>query len=156
MESAINNNNVAVHADNKTTALHNEANKETAFLKDATFTAAQNENDTSLRNPRSMYDLVMLYFDSFSFNKQFDAYIKTVQENTLLEQKITTDELNKIENMTIPPYADTVPNILIKTKQAWGNIIFGKSKFNNNDLFYISITLIIIAVLYILLSYIFT
>jgi hypothetical protein len=155
MQDAINPNNIAVRADTTTRNEHIAANRETAFLKDATFDAARQENDTPIGTPRSMYDKVMLYFDEFAFNKQFDDYIKTVQQNTLLQQKITTNDLNEIANADIPPYADTLPHILINTKNAWKNIVLGKSNFDNNDVFYVAITFIIVALLYILLQYIF-
>lgn len=156
MKTAIKNDeNIAVRADNTTRNEHTAFNQETDFLANATREAG-NKNFGELVTQNTMYANVNKYFDPYAFNQNFEDYIKKVDEDNKLRQKINTTELNELENLQIPPYKQSVEQILIKNKETWKNIVTGKSSYSNNDLFYIAITLIAIAVLYILLSYVFT
>ena len=134
----IGNENFAVHTD---------------FLAKSTLDAGKDNNG----RPTTMYDNVGKYFDPFEFNKNFDKYIKTVEESRLVSQSIDTNELTNMENVEVKPYQLPISKILINTKRTWFNIFKGNvNGFDNNQLFYIASTFLVIAVLYILLSYIFT
>jgi hypothetical protein len=71
-------------------------------------------------------------------------------------------DLNKVENIEIQPYDLPLNKILINTKNTWFNmyddVLNRKNPITNLDFksfFYIGITLIIVVILYVLLSYIF-
>ena len=124
----------------------------TTFLSNATLDAGKGPNG----RPTTMYDNVGKYFDPYEFNKNFDKYIKTVEKSRLLDQSISTSELSNMENVNIQPYQLPISKILINTKRTWYDILTGDTNgFDNNQLFYIALTFLIIAILYLLLSYIF-
>ncbi len=118
-----------------------------------------------LKENISMYDNRGKYFDSYLFNKKFDEYIENRNKERLLKEKVKLYDLNKVENIRVNPYDLPINKILINTKTTWfdmyDNLISGRKIINPEDpkqldsFFYIGITLIVIAILYIMLSYIF-
>ena len=124
-------------------------NVDTNFLSKATLDAGKDNNG----RPTTIYDNVGKYFDQFEFNKNFEKYIKTVDNEILLNEKINTNDLNTLENAKINPYDLPVSEILINTKNTWINIV--KNKQSNDKFFYVALTFIIIAIMYIILAYIF-
>ncbi len=116
-----------------------------------------------LKDNISMYDNRGKYFDQYLFNKKFDEYIDQKNKERLLKEKVTLYDLNKVENIKINPYDLPLNKLLINTKNTWFNMYDdlsnGKDPTKNLDftsLFYIGITLIVIVILYVLLSFIFS
>ncbi len=115
-----------------------------------------------LKDNISMYDNRGKYFDQYLFNKKFDEYIEQKNKERLLKEKVRLYDLNRIENIQVQPYELPLNKILINTKQTWFNmyddVTNGKSPFVNlnfNSYFYIGMTLIVITLLFIMLTYIF-
>lgn len=111
----------------------------------------------------SMYDNRGKYFDQFLFNAKFDEYIDEKNKERLLKEKVKLYDLNKVENIEIQPYDLPLNKILINTKNTWFNmyddVSNGKNPTKNlnfKSYFYIGVTLIVITILYIFLSYIFS
>ncbi len=116
-----------------------------------------------LKDNISMYDNRGKYFDQYLFNKKFDEYIDQKNKERLLKEKVRLYDLNKVENIKINPYDLPLNKLLINTKNTWFNMYDdlsnGKDPTKNLDftsLFYIGITLIVIVILYVLLSFIFS
>jgi hypothetical protein len=124
--------------------------KETDYLALQTKTAGLDAQG----RPQTMYDNLGKYYDPFEFNKNFDSYIDKVEKDRLETQNILTDELDKIENTKIYPYELPISKILVNTKNTWLDLFTGN--ITNDSIFYIAITFILISILYIYLSYIFT
>lgn len=110
----------------------------------------------------TMYDNRGKYFDSYLFNQRFDQYIKEQNEKRLLNQKVQLYDLDRIDNIQIEPYQLPLDKLLINFKNVWfkffDDIINLKNpmiELTTNNLFYFGITLIVIFILYIMLSYIF-
>jgi hypothetical protein len=115
-----------------------------------------------LQDNISMYDNRGKYFDQFLFNAKFDEYIDEKNKERLLKEKVKLYDLNKVENIEIQPYDLPLNKILINTKNTWFNmyddISNGKNPTKNlnfKSYFYIGVTLIVITILYVFLSYIF-
>ena len=118
-----------------------------------------------LKENLSMYDNRGKYFDAFLFNKKFDEYIEQKNKERLLKEKVKLYDLNKVENIKVNPYDLPLNKLLINTKTTWfdmyDNLVSGRKIINPDDpdqldsFFYIGITLIVVAILYIMLSYIF-
>ncbi len=118
-----------------------------------------------LKENVSMYDNRGKYFDSYLFNKKFDEYIEKKNKERLLKEKVNLYDLNKVENIKVNPYDLPLNKILINTKTTWfdmyDNLVSGRKIINPDDpeqldsFFYIGITLIVIAILYIMLTYVF-
>ncbi len=111
----------------------------------------------------SMYDNRGKYFDSYLFNKEFDEYIQKQDKRRILEQEFKATDLENIVNKVPKPYELSLKDILFNTKNTWIIIIskFKKKKFNVdgldiNSIFYIGITFIVIALLYILVFLMFS
>ncbi len=122
-----------------------------------------NSAPTSEELLKGMYNNRGKYFDSALFNKAFDAYINEQTKDRLLNEKVKLDDLNRIENIKVQPYQLPLNDILINTKNTWLDIINKTSEgknvfenFNYESTFYIGMTFIIIALLYILIYFIFT
>jgi hypothetical protein len=116
-----------------------------------------------LKDNISMYDNRGKYFDQYLFNKKFDEYIDQKNKERLLKEKVRLYDLNKVENIKINPYDLPLNKLLINTKNTWFNMYDdlsnGKDPTKNLDftsLFYIGITLIVVVILYVLLSFIFS
>ena len=115
-----------------------------------------------LQDNISMYDNRGKYFDQYLFNKKFDEYVEQKNKERLLKEKVRLYDLNKVENIEIQPYDLPLNKILINTKNTWFNmyddVLNKKNPIKSLDFksfFYIGITLIIVVILYVLLSYIF-
>ena len=115
-----------------------------------------------LKDNISMYDNKGKFFDQYLFNKKFDDYIDEKNKERLLKEKVRLYDLNKVENIKINPYDLPINKLLINTKNTWFNmyddLTNGKDPTKNLDftsLFYIGITLVVIVILYVLLSFIF-
>jgi hypothetical protein len=111
---------------------------------------------------KGMYNNRGKYFDSAKFNKAFDVYIEEQTKDRLLNQKVKLDDLNKVENIKIQPYQLPLNDILINTKNTWLNIKNNASEgrnilddLNYDSTFYIAITFIIIALLYVMIYFLF-
>jgi len=118
--------------------------------------------DNYLKTNISMYDNRGKYFDTYLFNQKFDQYIKNKNDERLLKQKVQLYDLDRVENIQIAPYQLPLDKLLINLKNVWfelfDNIIQSSNPLDNfttNNLFYYGISLIIIFLLYIMLSYIF-
>ena len=82
-----------------------------------------------------------------------------------MKEKVKLNELNEVENIRINPYDLPLNQLLINLKDTWfdmyDNAISGRKIINPEDpnqtdsFFYIGVTLIVVALLYIVLSYIF-
>lgn len=118
-----------------------------------------------LKENVSMYDNRGKYFDPYLFNQKFDEYIEKKNKERLLKEKVKLNELNNVENIRVNPYDLPLNQLLINLKNTWfdmyDNAINGRKIINIDDpnqidsFFYIGITLIVVALLYIILSYIF-
>jgi hypothetical protein len=111
----------------------------------------------------SMYDNRGKYFDAYLFNKEFDEYIQKQSRRRILEQEFKATDLNNIVNNVPKPYELSLKDILFNIKNTWIIIIskYKKKEYNLdgldfNSIFYIGITFIVIALLYILVFLIFS
>jgi hypothetical protein len=111
----------------------------------------------------SMYDNRGKYFDAYLFNKDFDEYIQIQSRRRILEQEFKATDLNNIVNNVPKPYELSLMNILFNIKNTWIIIISKYKKkeynldgFDFNSIFYIGITFIVVALLYILVFLIFS
>jgi hypothetical protein len=118
--------------------------------------------DEYLKTNISMYDNRGKYFDTYLFNQKFDKYIKQKNDERVLKQKVQTYDLDRIDNIQIAPYQLPLDKLLINFKNVWfslfDDLINSKNPIDNfttTNLFYYGISLIIIFILYIMLSYIF-
>ena len=119
------------------------------------------KSPTSEELLKNMYNNRGKYFDSAQFNKAFDVYIEEQTKDRLLNQKVKLDDLNRIENIKIPPTQLPLKDLFINLKRAWSNffnnLFRGKNIFGNtDDSFYFGLTFIIIALLYLIISFIFS
>ena len=115
-----------------------------------------------MKSNESMYDNRGKYFDTYLFNQKFDQYIKQKNAERLLKEKVQLYDLDAIENIQVQPYELPLNKLLINFKNVWFNffddIINLKNPFDNittDNMFYFGVTLIVIFILYIMLSYIF-
>ena len=120
----------------------------------------ERKSPTSEELLKDMYNNRGKYFDSVQFNKAFDVYIEEQTKDRLLNQKVKLDDLNRIENIKIPPTQLPLKDLFINIKKAWtnlfNNLFNGKKIFDNtDDSFYFGLTFIIIALLYLIISFIF-
>ena len=120
----------------------------------------ERKSPTSEELLKNMYNNRGKYFDPVQFNKAFDVYIEEQTKDRLLNQKVKLDDLNRIENIKIPPTQLPLKDLFINIKKAWSNFfnnLFGGKKVfvNSEDSFYFGLTFIIIALLYLIISFIF-
>ena len=120
----------------------------------------ERKSPTSEELLKNMYNNRGKYFDPVQFNKAFDVYIEEQTKDRLLNQKVKLDDLNRIENIKIPPTQLPLKDLFINIKKAWSNFfnnLFGGKKIfgNTDDSFYFGLTFIIIALLYLIISFIF-
>lgn len=115
-----------------------------------------------LKDNKSMYNNNGKYFDPYLFNRKFDDYIKNETEETLLEGRIRTNDLNYLENIKVEPYELPLNKIMINIKNMWfslfDNIISENNpfeNFNNDKIFYMAISLVTISLLFIFLYTVF-
>jgi hypothetical protein len=121
----------------------------------------ERKSPTSEELLKNMYNNRGKYFDSAQFNKAFDVYIEEQTKDRLLNQKVKLDDLNRIENIKIPPTQLPLKNLFINIKKAWNNFfnnLFNQKNIfsNTDDFFYFGLTLIIIALLYLIINFIFS
>ena len=120
----------------------------------------ERKSPTSEELLKNMYNNRGKYFDPVQFNKAFDVYIEEQTKDRLLNQKVKLDDLNRIENIKIPPTQLPLKDLFVNIKRAWSNLfnnLFrGKNVFDNtDDSFYFGLTFIIVALLYLIISFIF-
>jgi hypothetical protein len=116
-----------------------------------------------LKTNMSMYDNRGKYFDSYLFNQKFDEYIKKINQERLIKEKVQLYDLDRISNIQIAPYQLPIDKLLINLKNVWFDF-FDKlinfknpfDNFNTTNFFYFGITFITIYVLIIMLSLIFS
>ncbi len=121
----------------------------------------ERKSPTSEELLKNMYNNRGKYFDTAQFNKAFDVYIEEQTKDRLLNQKVKLDDLNRIENIKIPPTQLPLKNLFLNIKKAWTNLFNNisnqKNIFSNtDDFFYFGLTLIIIALLYMIINFIFS
>jgi len=121
-----------------------------------------NQYDTKYSQGESMYDNRGKYFDLYNFNKNFDDYIREQQKQRLLNEKLKLTDLSTIDSIKIKPYQLPLDKILINIKDTWFELydkttqgINPFNNFNNDDFFYVGITLIVFALLYVMLHFFF-
>ena len=115
-----------------------------------------------LKTNMSMYDNRGKNFDQYLFNQKFDDYIKQVNDERQLKEKVQLYDLDRISNIQIAPYQLPIDKLLINLKNIWfdffDNLINLNNPFDNfntTNLFYYGITLVVIYILIIMLSFIF-
>lgn len=121
----------------------------------------ERKSPTSEELLKNMYNNRGKYFDSAKFNRAFDVYIEEQTKDRLLNQKVKLDDLNRIENIKIPPTQLPLKNLFINIKKAWSNFfnnLFNQKNIfsNTDDFFYFGLTFIIIALLYLIINFIFS
>ena len=120
----------------------------------------ERKSPTSEELLKNMYNNRGKYFDPVQFNKAFDVYIEEQTKDRLLNQKVKLDDLNRIENIKIPPTQLPLKDLFVNIKRAWSNffnnLFRGKKIFDNtDDSFYFGLTFIIVALIYLIISFIF-
>lgn len=130
---------------------------------DNTETDIYNVTSGGITSDRTMFDNRGRFFDSYQFNKEFEKYIDDSKKRRLKEQKLRTQDLEKIENTRIRPYNMSFSKIVKNIQSMWfryyDNIRNGKKIFEGasyDDLFYLSITFITVYILYIMIYLIFS
>jgi hypothetical protein len=110
----------------------------------------------------SMYDNRGKYFDLYDFNKDFDAYIRQQQKQRLLNEKLKLTDLSTVDSIKIKPYQLPIDKMLINTKDTWfemyDKVMGGENpltEINEEQFFYIGITLIAVALMYVMLWFFF-
>lgn len=126
------------------------------------FDPMQKHVDNYLKNNKTMYDNEGKYYDEQLFNNKFDDYIKKENKQRLLEGKIKTNDLNEISNITIQPYELPLNKIMINIKNMWfgifDDVMDQNNPFddiNNDQIFYMAISLVAISLIYLFLYVIF-
>ena len=126
------------------------------------FDPMQKHVDNYLKNNKTMYDNEGKYYDEQLFNNKFDDYIKKENKQRLLEGKIKTNDLNEISNITIQPYELPLNKIMINIKNMWFGIfddVMDQNNplddINNDQIFYMAISLVAISLIYLFLYVIF-
>ena len=119
-------------------------------------------SDEERHFPKTMYNNLNKYFDPYEFNLKFDQYIHETEKQSLLYDKVNLQSINKIEQTKVEPYQESIGDIVVGIKNVWylmfDNLFSGKFIFNtmnNNDIFYLAISLISFALIYISLAFIF-
>jgi hypothetical protein len=115
-----------------------------------------------LSNIQTMYDNKGKFFDNRLFNQRFDNYIKEQQQKRITDQDVKLHDLNSITNLETEPYKLPLYKILFNIQIMWfnifDNIVNYKNpfeNFNQNDIFYLGVSIIILVLLYLFLYIIF-
>ena len=110
----------------------------------------------------SMYDNRGKFFDLYDFNKDFDAYIRQQQKQRLLNEKLKLTDLSTIDSIKIKPYQLPIDKMLINVKDTWfemyDKVMEGENPLNtiNDDqFFYVGVTLIVVSLMYVMLWFFF-
>jgi hypothetical protein len=121
-----------------------------------------NQYDTNFSQGETMYDNRGKYFDLYNFNKDFDDYIRQQQKQRLLNEKLKLTDLSTIDSIKIKPYQLPIDKMLINVKDTWfemyDSAMEGENplkKFTEDKFFYVGITLIVVALLYVMLVFFF-
>jgi hypothetical protein len=122
------------------------------------FEITTNQYDTSYSQGDTMYDNRGKYFDLYDFNKNFDSYIQQQEKERLLNEKLKLTDLSTIDSIKIKPYELPIDKMMIGLKDTWfelyddyTNDTNPLNNFNNDKFFYIGLTFVIVALLYIML-----
>ncbi len=106
----------------------------------------------------SMYDNRGKFFDLYDFNKDFDAYIRQQQKQRLLNEKLKLTDLSTIESLKVKPYELPIDKMLINVKDTWfemyDKVMEGENPLttiNDDQFFYVGITLIVVSLMYVML-----
>jgi hypothetical protein len=117
----------------------------------------EKKSPTSEELLKDMYNNRGKYFDPVQFNKAFDVYIEEQTKDRLLNQKVKLDDLNRIENIKIPPTQLPLKDLFLNIKNTWINFFSGKNILKNTeDIFYMGLTFIIIGLIYLVINLIFS
>jgi len=110
----------------------------------------------------SMYDNRGKFFDLYDFNKDFDAYIRQQQKQRLLNEKLKLTDLSTIDSIKVKPYELPIDKMLINVKDTWfemyDKVMEGENPLNTiNDeqFFYVGVTLIVVSLMYVMLWFFF-
>jgi hypothetical protein len=121
-----------------------------------------NQYETPFSQGTTMYDNRGKFFDLYDFNKNFDAYIQKQQKERLLNEKLKLTDLSTIDSIKIKPYQLPLNIMLINVKDTWfemyDNITKGKNPltdFGEDKFFYVGLTLVIVALMYVMLWFFF-
>jgi hypothetical protein len=121
-----------------------------------------NQYNTKYSQGETMYDNRGKYFDLYNFNKNFDDYIRQQQTQRLLNEKLKLTDLSTIASIKIKPYQLPIDKILINVKDTWfemyDSTVEGENPlkdFSEDKYFYVGITLIVFALLYVILTFFF-
>lgn len=121
-----------------------------------------NQYSTNFAQGETMYDNRGKYFDLYDFNKNFDNYVRQQQKQRLLNEKLKLTDLSTIDSIKIKPYQLPIDKMLINVKDTWfemyDSAMEGENplkKFTEDKFFYVGITLIVFALLYVMLVFFF-
>jgi hypothetical protein len=141
---------------------NNMLNNKTLSESQTSFDPAAESVTNYLKNDTTMYDNNGKYFDSYLFNAKFNNYIKKENKDRLMSGKLDRHDLDKISNTHINPYELPLDKIIINIKDMWFSM-FDKImdfknpflNFDNDEIFYLSISLITISLVYLFFYVIF-
>lgn len=141
----------------KKEGMENTVNSTDKLLKIST-----NQYKTPFAQGDSMYDNRGKYFDLYDFNKDFDAYIQRQEKERLLNEKLKLTDLSTIDSIKIKPYQIPLDKMLINVKDTWfemyDSVVKGENPltdFREDKFFYVGLTLIVVALLYVMLWFFF-
>jgi hypothetical protein len=129
---------------------------------DKPLTVTTNQYDTKYSQGSTMYDNRGKYFDLYDFNKNFDDYVRQQQKQRLLNEKLKLTDLSTVDSIKIKPYQLPFDKMLINIKDMWFNmydkIINGNnpfSDFNQDSFFYLGVSFVVVALIYVMLAFFF-
>ena len=121
-----------------------------------------NQYKTNSSQGKTMYDNRGKFFDTHEFNKNFDNFVQEQQKERLLNEKLKLTDLTTIESIKIKPYQLPIDKMLINIKDTWfemyDTVIEGENpltNFTEDKFFYVGITLIVFALLYVTIVFFF-
>ena len=121
-----------------------------------------NQYNTKYSQGTTMYDNRGKYFDLYDFNKDFDDYVRQQQKQRLLNEKLKLTDLSTIDSIKLKPYQLPLDKMLINVKDTWFELydkaVEGENplnNFNQDNFFYVGITFIVVALIYIILVFFF-
>ncbi len=120
----------------------------------------ERKSPTSDELLKDMYNNRGKYFDPVQFNKAFEVYIEEQTKDRILNEKVNANDLNRIENIKIPPTQLPLKDLFFNIKKAWidlyNNYINSKYMFSNvDDPFYFGLTFIVVGLIYLTFTFIF-
>ena len=121
-----------------------------------------NQYKTNSSQGKTMYDNRGKFFDTHDFNKNFDDFVRKQQKERLLNEKLKLTDLTTIDAIKIKPYQLPIDKMLINIKDTWfemyDTVIEGENpltNFTEDKFFYVGITLIVFALLYVMIVFFF-